>query len=173
MRKTIAVIKILKGMGPTKPLPKKVKFFPNPKWILAPSVITQAIPLTEYIVPKVAMMEGTFITTTKKPLRSPIREPIKIEATIERGKGNPLVTKIADRVPEIAIIDPIERSKLPEIIKRVTAHPAKITAAVCRKTLVMLLYVKNSGVRMVNTIKRTNNTPTIINFCNLVLSFTR
>ncbi len=75
-------------------------------------------------------MEGTLSIITKTPLIKPITIPIKTDIRIAAGRGIPWVTNIAVIVPAKAMVEPMERSKLPDIISRVTAHPAITTETI-------------------------------------------
>jgi len=137
--------------------------------MLLPPLITKANPRAAYIVPKVAIIEGILSLTTISPFKSPIALPTTVERIIENQRGIDRVTKRADSIPVRPKTLPMDKSKLPEIIKGVTAQPVITTKATCRITLLKFVKVRNDLDKKERTITISNKTPTITIFCKKLL----
>ena len=122
---------------------------------------TQAAPRTAYIVPNVAMMDGTSSRMTSRPLITPTTVPMSTAMSTAAATGMPQVTNMAVIEPAMAMIEPMDRSKLPDTISSVTAQPAITVATCCRSTLVMLSMVRNRSDSTVSASMITSSTPTI------------
>ena len=69
------LIKVVTGMGPTKPLPIVINFIIN--GIIYPCVYTSAAPLNAINVDKVAIMGGICKNETIAPFRKPKAHPMR------------------------------------------------------------------------------------------------
>ena len=100
-----------------------------------PPVMTHAAPRTAYIDPSVAMIEGTFRRTTRKPLIRPTITPITMQIRIATAMGKPLLTISAAYVGALPDTVSVVSGKRVLLLDEPTRNLSPLSAPVIRALL--------------------------------------
>ena len=100
-----------------------------------------------FIMAIVMMNAGTLKLATIKPLIKPAAVPTRSPATMATPRGSPWLTMNPTvRVPDMATIDPTDKSMCPSIIISVIPSAMYVLIDICLSTDMMLLVVRNLSV---------------------------
>jgi hypothetical protein len=99
-------------------------------------------------VPRVTMKELTRPIVTMRPLITPTATPVTTPTPMASSNGTPLTAASAHVRPARLIVDPTERSRLPEIMMKVAPIPATPTTATASRMLSRFWGDRNTGLPM-------------------------
>ena len=109
-------------------------------------VIKNATPFNMDAIAKVAINEVIFNRVNAKPLMQPISKPIKTVMMMDKTIGTlSSIISFAHNTPENASIEPMDKSILPVIIKKVQPTAAIPINETCLLTVIILLSLKKFG----------------------------
>ena len=100
-----------------------------------------------FIIAIVMMNAGTLKLATMKPLIKPAAVPTRSPAAMATPRGSPWFTiKPTVNVPDIATMDPTDRSMCPSMIMSVIPSAMYVLIDICLSTDIMLFVVRNLSV---------------------------